>query len=284
MKDSLVYLTCFFLLFVVIHSKAQTNEERAKSAYLNAESAFDSRKFQDAIKSLYRAKEYLGRTTPVIQYLLIKSYYNDQNYIEAKQELSIYFHTIKGYESNEGDRYKEMLELVDEVSSKAKVQNTIQQEAVNLSGRYEFYDFHSMSSCANEHFRPLSVSQQSNLVTVEFQSGFGSSETKEHPAIFKGNFTFEQNFTFYGIQATISGSQVVNYTISQADFSIEKVYSLPVSYNYNITTANGFVEKTIEFRAPCFFLGDVRNNGKIVNPRLSNNDFRVTFKQRFPVR
>lgn len=78
-------------MFIILHAFAQTNDDKARLAYMNADEAFNKGDYKECVSKLNTAIGLLGKTNVKIQYLLIKSYFQLKDYGQAKTEMKKYF-------------------------------------------------------------------------------------------------------------------------------------------------------------------------------------------------
>lgn len=108
----------FFLLLVVtpVLASAQSNEILARSEFMLAEEAYGEADYSNAIKHLNQAIEYLGVSNPKIQALIVKSYFEEEQYEEAEKAMKVYFELA---DESDGD-FMEMVRLVGRIREAAE--------------------------------------------------------------------------------------------------------------------------------------------------------------------
>lgn len=84
-------LSTFFFLLISFQIFSQSNDDKARLAYMNADEAFNKGDYKECVSKLNTAIGLLGKTNVKIQYLLIKSYFQLKDYGQAKAEMKKYF-------------------------------------------------------------------------------------------------------------------------------------------------------------------------------------------------
>ncbi|QDK81575.1 tetratricopeptide repeat protein [Spirosoma sp. KCTC 42546] len=123
---------CFLCL--LLWSKpvwAQTTDEKAQSAYLTANDAYEKGNYTEALSYLKQARDLLGKTNSKIQYLLVKVLLNAKEYPAADAELKTYFAVTP--EIARDARYDEMVKNVVFVERMRK--ESQEREAVQTKKR-----------------------------------------------------------------------------------------------------------------------------------------------------
>ena len=73
------------LLLISNLSFSQSNNDKAKAYFNEAQSAYSEGSYTTSISNLNSVEEFLGKTNPIILNLKIKSYYNLKDYDNAKK-------------------------------------------------------------------------------------------------------------------------------------------------------------------------------------------------------
>ncbi|ADB40809.1 outer membrane protein assembly factor BamD [Spirosoma linguale] len=116
----LVHACFLYLLLLGSSSFAQTTDQKAQSAYLTANDAYEKGNYMEAANYLKQARDLLGKTNTKIQYLLVKALMDAMDYLAADAELKTYFEVTP--ETLRDDRYNEMVKNVVFVEQKRKQQ------------------------------------------------------------------------------------------------------------------------------------------------------------------
>ncbi|MBL7778232.1 MAG: hypothetical protein JNK66_08085 [Chitinophagales bacterium] len=92
-------LSVILLMVIVpqVSCYAQSDNYRAQGKYYAAKEQYESANYLAALQNVYEAKQLLGGGTNYhLQYLHILSAYAGKKYIEAQQELAVYFDLVDG--------------------------------------------------------------------------------------------------------------------------------------------------------------------------------------------
>src|SRR5690554_2466647 len=89
LKMTLRRVAILFVLFVMSFQQvqSQSNEERAKAYYFQAEEAFTKKEYDKAINYCDQVVEILGSSNALVEVLYVKSYYAQNKIAKAKEAL-----------------------------------------------------------------------------------------------------------------------------------------------------------------------------------------------------
>lgn len=108
----------FLFLSLSIVSYAQSKSVLAKSFYTKAEKEFEAKSYNNSLKMLDKAKEYLeGETYSKIEYLYVMNHFKLRKYYKADVHLQKYFSLNP---SDNSSMYAEILEVLPDIKTKAK--------------------------------------------------------------------------------------------------------------------------------------------------------------------
>ena len=99
------------LLLLTISCLSQSNNDKAKVAFLNASDEYDNAKYTECITSLKSAISFLNTTNIRIQYLISKSYFQLKDYQQAKIEIEGYF----SFNPPVDDSYREIMDISQQI-------------------------------------------------------------------------------------------------------------------------------------------------------------------------
>ena len=89
LKETLRSVAILFVLIMGFHQiQAQSNEERAKAYYFQAEEAFTEKEYDKAINYCDQVVEILGSSNALVETLYVKSYYAQNKIAKAKEALN----------------------------------------------------------------------------------------------------------------------------------------------------------------------------------------------------
>jgi outer membrane protein assembly factor BamD (BamD/ComL family) len=86
-----ILLFILILLFVSLGLHAQTSQDLAREAYVNAETAYTNQKFDECVSNCKSIIELMGNTDSRIQYLLSKALFQLQDYAQAMVQIQKFF-------------------------------------------------------------------------------------------------------------------------------------------------------------------------------------------------
>ena len=110
----------FLKLYILTTAQVSAQDKKvlAQSEYYKAEEAYNEGKYKTALSYLDKSEGYSGNNH-LIQYLRVKSYYENRNYLEAQQAVAVFFNIIDP--NLEGSsKYKEIVLLVSDINAAAE--------------------------------------------------------------------------------------------------------------------------------------------------------------------
>lgn len=76
----------------MLPSHAQTSKNnQAKAYYFAAEESYKNKKYNDALVALEKVESLLGNSNAVLSALKVKVYYEQKEFIKAKNEIGVFF-------------------------------------------------------------------------------------------------------------------------------------------------------------------------------------------------
>lgn len=161
MKKHLLWF-CILLFLGAGVLNAQSNEDRARGAFLKAEKEFSEGNYNQALKKLEEVNSYLiNRKVPRVEALYVRVYYSLKDYDQARKHFKSYFSVAE----TDNPDYYEILDFESKIEQKAK-------EA--------------------EEQNAYKISQLGNVKSIEIQT---ESDFEE----FKENLKYYKNLEYLGI-------------------------------------------------------------------------------------
>lgn len=120
------FILLVFLISIGFSAYTQSNADKAKAYYFEAQDAYSAENYTDCINHLNKVEELLGSTNAKIINLKVKTYYSIKEYQKAKIELE----KFSKYSANAGDDLiKETLSYLVKIESELEAEQTRKREA-----------------------------------------------------------------------------------------------------------------------------------------------------------
>lgn len=107
-------ISCLLGLFIGVNATAQSADDKARSLFLEAEKNYQAGNYAQSLTQLQMVNQLLGRPTPRIQYLVVKTLVGQQQWQQANTELTTY----RQLNDNNAERKNEIEQLSQTISEK----------------------------------------------------------------------------------------------------------------------------------------------------------------------
>jgi len=117
MKKIIILLLLTLMMFSFQSYGQSSRNNQAKAYFFAAQEAFDNGQYDDALTAIDKVESLLGKSNALLSALKVKTYFEQEQYIEAKAEIDVFF----GFNAKEA--------LAREVSSYLiKIDNGIEEQ------------------------------------------------------------------------------------------------------------------------------------------------------------
>ncbi|GAA6170692.1 hypothetical protein NBRC116592_03620 [Colwellia sp. KU-HH00111] len=88
----IIILLLLPIMMVSLSSHGQSSiNNQAKAYYMAAEEAFNNKQYDDALKAVDKVESLLGKSNALLSALKVKTYFEQEKFIEAKAEIDVFF-------------------------------------------------------------------------------------------------------------------------------------------------------------------------------------------------
>lgn len=155
-----------FLLLLAILTHGQSNEVRAKAAFLKAQELYGNADYSAAIEKLDQVKELLGSTNPRVEYLLTQCHFETKNIEKIDASIAAYFKMAAENDPN----YMDMLRMIEEVGAVRASYNKVRAEKEKMEADWKKANELNSMAAFNQFIGKYPGSPYSNQAQAKLSS------------------------------------------------------------------------------------------------------------------